>query len=244
MKLLKLAEIQTTANRQTCQSHTHLNQKFHSIFISYLKVKRPHAFHKCPIIRNSLIKSPLLNLPSTLLIRNTPMKLPLTIALTIAFLTSWGQTDSDSLKVAAPDSLAGLVLPDSLSLVPMDSTLFMMTHAQDSFINVSDTLSHYFYITTCKDIENRKGILYYYIEGVAIPFCGQCVETNDDRGVLVLYSKEVYSLPEIIKSDNTVKAAHMYKDGLRHGISEYFDKKGKRTKMETYENGKLVTDDW
>jgi len=60
----------------------------------------------------------------------------------------------------------------------------------------------------------------------------------------VLYSKEVYTLPEIIKSDNTVKAAHIYKDGVRHGISEYFDKNGKRTKMERYENGKLVTDEW
>jgi len=134
-------------------------------------------------------------------------------------------------------------MSDSLSLVALDSTLFMMTYAQDSFINVSDTLSHYFYITSCKDLENRKGILYYFIDGAAIPFCGQCVETNDDQGVLVLYSKEVYTIPEIIKSDNTVKAAHMYKDGVRHGISEYFDKSGKRTKMETYENGKLVTND-
>ena len=163
------------------------------------------------------------------------MKLPLTIALTIAFLTSWAQTDSDSLKVAASDSLAGLVLPDSLWWVALDSNLGMIMPPQELYITTSsslDPIGIYMYIPACKDLENRKGILYYFIDGVAIPYCGQCVETNDGKGITVLYSKEVYTLPEIIKSDNTVKAAHMYKDGLRHGISEYFDK-----------NGKLVTND-
>lgn len=174
------------------------------------------------------------------------MKLPLTITLTIAFLTSWAQTDSDSLKVAAPDSLAGLVLPDSLWWAVQDSTVGMITPPQELYITTYsslDPIGIYMYIPACKDLENRKGILYYFIDGVAIPYCGQCVETNDGKGITVLYSKEVYTLPEIIKSDNTVRAAHMYKDGVRQGISEYFDKKGQRTKMERYENGKLVTGD-
>jgi hypothetical protein len=174
------------------------------------------------------------------------MKLPLTTALIIAFLTSQAQTDSDTLKVAAPDSVVALVLPDSLMWVALDSVLFRTTPAQELYITSIpslDPVGLYLNIPSCKELEARKGILYYFINGSPIPYCGQCVETNDGKGITVLYTKEVYTLPEIIKSDNTIKAAHMYKDGVRHGISEYFDKNGKRTKVETYENGKLVTSD-
>jgi hypothetical protein len=171
------------------------------------------------------------------------MKLPLTIALTMAFLTSQAQTDSDSLKVAATDSVAAAVLPDSLGLVLLDSSLFMLTHAQDQYITstLNTTLTYRFYIPTCKELESRKGLLYYFIDGTAIPYCGQCVETTDNEGVLVLYYEEVATLPNTFWPGTKVKSISTYKDGLRHGSKVYFDKKGKHTKIETYENGKLVT---
>jgi hypothetical protein len=88
------------------------------------------------------------------------MKLPLTIALTIAFLTSQAQTDSDTLKVAAPDSLAGLVLPDSIMWVALDSALFRLTPAQELYITSIpslDPVGLYTYIPSCKELEARKG---------------------------------------------------------------------------------------
>lgn len=172
------------------------------------------------------------------------MKPLLTIALFLASFTSWAQTDSDSLKVSASDSLAA-VMPDSLGVVPMDSSLFMITHAQDPYITstLSAPLTYRFYIPTCKELESKKGMLHYFIEGQAVPYCGQCVETTDNKGVVVLYSEEAAILPDTFWPGTTVKSISTYKDGLRHGSTVHFDKKGKHTKIETYENGKLVKGD-
>lgn len=170
------------------------------------------------------------------------MKIRLTILFSISILIGSSQTNPDSLRFSKTDSIPVFLFPDSLVLDLKDSTFFLGPNPIPHYTSyLPKSFLMLFYIPNCSELI-KKNELFYFIQD-STPYCGQCVVTNDGKGITVQYHPN-QTMTETAKREGEIKIISNYKDGKRHGQREYYDKNGKQYKIETYVNGKLISTEY